>query len=298
MSSGQQYFSGAQALKNIDLENLLFDKSNKLGEGYFSKVYEVKDKKGNSNPNYVVKRLLKGKIIDRLIFNINRQLGDVLSESSFWLKPNFEAEVNALVHLKGQQIGPNIVYANYNEYYYIIEKLDNTLEYLMSYNLLTPSQIMKLLALGDRYLRSNYMHNDMHSNNIMWSEDLNDFRIIDWGIYLIIKPETKLVTKQEKERNIFWEQIIWLASVYTKRMLEEGGPKLEQWNAVAQNISNYIERHYPDKIDSYDIFSPNYDDKERVQKFIELILEFNAQNKTKTKRKGGKKNRGTRKIKN
>ena len=48
-----------------------------------------------------------------------------------------------------------------------------------------------LPLLVDRYLLCEYYHEDFHLNNIMWSEKLGDFRIIDWGIGLIKKMPNK-----------------------------------------------------------------------------------------------------------
>ena len=37
--------------------------------------------------------------------------------------------------------------------------------------------------LLNRLNNTKYRHLDLHDNNIMWSNKLNDFRIIDWGVY-------------------------------------------------------------------------------------------------------------------
>jgi serine/threonine protein kinase len=162
MSKTEQYFRGAEDLRDIDLSNLVKSDKNLLGSGFFSNVYTVRDESGNVAPDYVMKALVKGMFVDRFIMNIRRKFGDIQSESSMSIDPNFRAEVDALVDLKGQQIGPNIVYANYKKYYYVIEKMDETLVDMIEKNTLTPSQTMKLLALGDRYLLSKYFHDDMH----------------------------------------------------------------------------------------------------------------------------------------
>ena len=107
--------------------------------------------------------------------------------------------------------------------------MDDTLKGLIERNELTPSHVMKLLALGDRYLLSKYFHDDIHTNNIMWSDKLNDFRIIDWGIYLIIKPESTPSTTIKKINGVFQGNIILYASLYTQLKIEEGRDKVEQW---------------------------------------------------------------------
>lgn len=274
MSQKDQYFSGAEALRDIDLAHLVKGKGNFLGRGNFSDVYTVRDKEGNTNTDYVVKILNKSMFIDRFVLNIRRTFGDIKSESSLSLDPNFRAEVYALVDLKGQQIGPDIVYANYQKYYYVIEKMDSTLLNMIVNDTLTPSQVIKLIALGDRYLRSKYFHDDMHTNNIMWSDKHNDFRIIDWGIYLIIRPYTEEKIINLKIYNTFTDQIMWIASLYTLLKIEEGGPKLEQWMGVADKISSYIEMNYPERKSSFDIFDPNFKAKKYVRGGLNYFKEM------------------------
>lgn len=291
-----EYFSGVRELRSIDLTELVKGKENYLGSGFFSDVYEVQDNKGNRAPDYVFKVLSKSMFVDRFFLNIRRKIGDIKSESSLSLDPNFRSEVAALVDLKGQQIGPNIVYANYKKYYYVIEKMDDTLKGLIERNELTPSHVMKLLALGDRYLLSKYFHDDMHTNNIMWSDKLNDFRIIDWGIYLIIKPESTPSTTIKKINGVFQENIILYASLYTQLKIEEGGDKVEQWKAIADKISGYIETKYPERKTKYDVFDSGFKYKKNARGGIDYFkdMQLKYQNK---KTKQTKKNKGGRRKK-
>jgi len=302
MSKTEQYFRGAEDLRDIDLSNLVKSGKNLLGSGEFGNVYTVRDEVGNVAPGYVVKALIKGMFVDRFIMNIRRKFGDIQSESSMSIDPNFRAEVDALVDLKGQQIGPNIVYANYKKYYYVIEKMHETLVDMIEKNTLTPSQTMKLLALGDRYLRSKYFHDDMYPPNIMWSEKLNDFRIIDWGIYLIIKPDTKPATILKKQNNAFMQHIIWVALVYTQTKIEEGGPEVDKWKAVAEKLSAYIENNFPERITEYDIFHPDFKYKSGVARGVKYLQgmqeDYQKETHKQKTRKGGRrktKQKGTRK---
>lgn len=301
MSQKDQYFSGAEQLKGIDLQNLDKKKSDYIGSGFFSDVYTLRDKEGNTSSDYVVKFLVKSMYVDRFFMNIRRKLGELKSESSMYLDPNFRAEVAALVDLKGQQIGPNIVYANFTNYYYVVEKMDDTLIELIEKNKLSPSQVLKLVALGDRYLSSQYYHNDMHTANIMWSDKLNDFRIIDWGIYLIIKPDTKPSIILKKENNVFIDHIIWFASLYTKIKRDEGGENLEQWNAIAEKISRYIEGNFPERTERYDIFNSDFKYKWHLKYGIRQIKniqqEYAKKVSKKSRKKGGKRKKNkTRKL--
>tara|TARA_B100000787_G_C16187331_1_gene295423 strand:- start:1940 stop:2206 length:267 start_codon:yes stop_codon:yes gene_type:complete len=73
-----------------------------------------------------------------------------------------------------------------------MEKLDLTLEALMKANKLTSNHIVKLEKLFLKLVKTTYRHDDLHLNNIMWSDKLDDFRIIDWGIYYRAKKKTHL----------------------------------------------------------------------------------------------------------
>ena len=55
-------------------------------------------------------------------------------------------------------------------------------------------KLLKLNSLLFRLSNTRYRHADLHINNIMWSDRLQDFRIVDWGMYKIdnsnkLKPE-------------------------------------------------------------------------------------------------------------
>ena len=77
----------------------------------------------------------------------------------------------------------------------------------------------------DRYLLCEYYHEDFHLNNIMWSEKLGDFRIIDWGIGLIMAGKRK---KKKKKKNGTKDRVkslidggtFWVCMVYIKDCIE------------------------------------------------------------------------------
>ena len=120
-----------------------------------------------------------------------------------------------------------------------------------------------MLALTDRYLMSQFIHDDMHKNNIMWSERLNDFRIIDWGISLFIDlVKNKSEITQRKKDEVFGDEIMWNAMLYTYYKIDNPKtPNKEHWIAVKDKISDYIKNKFPDKVEEYDIFSPGYKHK-------------------------------------
>ena len=121
----------------------------------------------------------------------------------------------------------------------------------------------------------------------MWSDKLNDFRIIDWGLYLVIKPNTPLNDKvmRKKEKELFSNNIIWIASLYTLFKIRNSSRDSEKWKAVSENISRYIERTTPERKAQYDIFSSSFKNKRKVDDDINHIREMQTEWKSQ-KREG------------
>ena len=60
-----------------------------------------------------------------------------------------------------------------------MEKLDYTLYNMLKNKIFTNEHLVKLKQILERLNKTIYRHDDLHLNNIMWSDDLKDFRIID-----------------------------------------------------------------------------------------------------------------------
>ena len=196
-NNNNKRFSGAEELEGIDLRNLdIYDIKNKnyLGSGAFGDVYYVRDINGEENQDYAVKSIRKHNFV--ITKGLRKVFGNKLSFIED-IDQTFRKEVKTLFDLKNRGIGPEIVYANYTKNYYVTERMTYTLNSILSENVFTPIQALMFLALVDRYLLCEYYHEDFHLNNIMWSEKLGDFRIIDWGIGLRIG-------KMPKEKREWW----------------------------------------------------------------------------------------------
>jgi serine/threonine protein kinase len=276
MSVKEKFFSGSQKLSGINLSDLEFGGTNYLGSGAFGDVYYVRDKTGKEAKDYAVKVLRRdfaSKIRDDVSRFLQRK-GLVTNPKGFLknIDATFGAEVNALEQLKGQGIGPELVYANYTKFYYIVERMDRTLLDMIEDDSLSRSQILKLLALSDRYIESDFFHDDLHVNNVMWSDALADFRMIDWGISLFVSPEEQSKLEDRKINKLFEQDLMYIIMVYTKYKIQEGDEvEKEQWGVVQTKISDYIKRKFPGKVDDYDVFSPDYKYKTAVKNGLRML---------------------------
>jgi hypothetical protein len=201
----------------------------------------------------------------------------------------FRKEVKTLYELKKQGIGPDIVYANYTKNYYIIEKMDSTLDSMIREGSFTHKHALMFLALIDRYITCDYFHTDFHSNNIMWSDTLHDFRIIDWGIGIYIgkiKEPQKTVIKKKRITNLMEMDTFWIVLVYIKYCLdtEKDENIMKKWNAMAKKYSKWLSNNLePVDIKKYDIFSETFSRTKQVKTTLDLIKKALKNNKKKKK---------------
>lgn len=280
MSVKEKFLSGSQKLSGINLSDLDFGRTNYLGSGAFGDVYYVRDKTGKENKDYAVK-ILRRDFASKIRDNVSRflQRNKLVTNPKGFLKNidiTFGAEVNALEHLKGQGIGPELVYANYSKFYYIVERMDKTLLQMIEDDSLSRSQILKLLALSDRYIRSDFFHDDLHVNNVMWSDALADFRMIDWGISLFVSPQEESKLEDRKINKLFEQDLMYIIMVYTKYKIIEAEKKgdeseKEQWGVVQTKLSDYIKEMFPEKVDDYDVFSPDYKYNNAVKNSLRML---------------------------
>lgn len=174
-------------LTDIELNNLeqgiYFNKKYLIGEGFCSKVYKINNK-------YVVKKIINLTGInwfDLLFFNFN-----------------FTKELEATIELSLFDISPKVVYhskPNKRIKYIVIEKLDYTLSFMLKNKTFNSNHLLKLKKKLNNLKQTRYFHNDLHFKNIMWSESLNDFRIIDWGNYFVEDNliENKTISKRYQD---------------------------------------------------------------------------------------------------
>ena len=152
------------------LENgLYFDKLNCIGKGVGGCVYAI-------NADYVVKKVPH-----------KRMRPGISPENN-----SFNRELETTIILSHSEIAPRVLYHSKNTEsytYYVMERLDHTLMDMIDNYSFTEEHLIKLAFVLRRLNKTLYRHNDLHLNNIMWSEKLQDFRIIDWGIYTTINTK-------------------------------------------------------------------------------------------------------------
>ena len=146
----------------MDYLNLSFNKEDKIASGACANIYQIK------NENRLVVKKIK------------------FTDVSLYLEHSnpFQKEVDTNYELGMDDIAPKIYYYNIKKKYFVMEKMDYTLDYMKKNDMIQIKHIEKLIVLITRLNNTLYRHGDLHYKNIMWSETLDDFRIIDWGIYL------------------------------------------------------------------------------------------------------------------
>ena len=79
-----------------------------------------------------------------------------------------------------------------------MEAMNETLHDILKNDYFTRDHLQKLTSLLQRLFETKYRHSDLHVNNIMWSDRLKDFRIVDWECIILIP---KIVNTKYKEND-------------------------------------------------------------------------------------------------
>ena len=153
----------------VDFDSLVFRTNDELGEGFFGEVYRVTDGK-KYDDRFVAKVFRTPKALALL----NKVYG-----------VSYKKETTALKELGPKDISPKLYFKKntYSTRFYVMEAMNETLSDILIHDYFTREHLNKLTRLLQRLFETNYRHNDLHVNNVMWSDRLNDFRIVDWGMY-------------------------------------------------------------------------------------------------------------------
>lgn len=213
---------------SVNFEKLKFIEKDKLGEGFFGSVYKVTDGINYDN-RYVAKVFHQPKIFSAL--------------NEFTYGVSFKKEVDVLRYLGDLNISPKVFYKHdsYNIRYYIMESMDVTLQKILIEDYFTRDHLEKLNLLLLRITKTNIRHNDLHTNNIMWSNKLNDFRIIDWGMYDIVNRsnKTNIQTNKTISKMMRSGDMYKIIQLYVAYRLKEGD-NYTYWKKDLDDFLKYI----------------------------------------------------------
>ena len=267
----KQYFGSSEAkaqkladtkvLDGVDLENLDLTSKNRLGFGYYGNVYSLRDKSGNKSSKYVVKKIMLNIFEEKAKSWFKFKFGSVDSKEDMFLR-----EVKTIDKLQKWGIVPGIYYADNDQLLYVMDRMDLTLYFLLKRSdnpkaktkVLTPEMGDKLLDLIKKYFNVPIFHKDLHMENVMWSETLGEFRIIDWGFYRTLPVIDGNNTKLNKTSKLYKEKIgetfevsdrllkaLWdfcNSSLSSKKVSISEKAK---WEKIQTKIVEYVKTEFP-----------------------------------------------------
>ena len=256
-----QKLADTKILDTVNLEDLELSNKNRLGFGYYGNVYTLRDKTGNTSEKYVVKKIMLNIFEEKVKSWFNIVVGSADSKEDMLLK-----EVKTIDKLQKWGIVPGIYYADKGQLLYVMDKMDHTLFYLLKRSdnpksrtkVLTPEMGHKLLDLVKRYFNVPIFHTDLHMDNIMWSDTIGEFRIIDWGLYRTLPVIDGNNTRLNKTSKLYKEKIgetfevsdrllkaLWdfcRSSIASKKV---SYPEKNEWDKLQTEIVEYVKTEFP-----------------------------------------------------
>ena len=151
----------------------------------------------NKENNYSITEYKLGNVLNKsersIVYEIDK-INNKKSEDYLYKKIliNEQTDVETQVKINNNfKYSPTII--DYGKDYYVIEKYDMTLEKLIIKNQFNSEKLKLLLKVLREYNKYKYNIDDIHTNNIIWSNKKNIFGIIDWD--LIETHDTRIDNK-------------------------------------------------------------------------------------------------------
>ena len=134
----------------------------------------------NENKNSIIKRIPNNpNLVKKILKKNNNSYRKTIS-----IKEMIEINNNS-------NLSPKII--SFGENFIIMDKMDYTLKDMLIYLKLDKNKLKKLIDLFRNLDNYEYSHNDLHWKNIMWSDKLNDFRVIDWEFSTLRKSKVSYI---------------------------------------------------------------------------------------------------------
>ena len=243
----------------VDFKSLKFENKDALGAGFFGEVYRVTDGK-KYDDRFVAK-----------VFHTPKALA-LLNRAGYGV--SFEGETKALKELGPENVSPKIYFEKntFSKRYYVMEAMNETLHDILKGDYFTRLHLKKLTALLQRLFKTQYRHGDLHVNNIMWSDRLNDFRIVDWGMYDI---DTRNNATPSIKRMIRSGDMFYLVQLYIAYRIDIDSE--DYWNPALKEFLSLVPKD--------EILSEKYTPKQIKHKIKVSITDYLNTNTTNTPRR-------------
>ena len=257
-------FPGVEEL-TINPAKVLFRDEDIIGSGDYDTVYRATNDGINYDDKVVVKKIRLSEF-EKGFFTYVKPMFQRFYKNKI---ESMRREVNAQNKFSQNAVSPRVFFADYEKMYYVMERMDKTLENMFRDDEFSPELANKMIDLFERSFSTNYIHMNITVDNVMWSDKLNDFRLIDWGMFI-----KRSDVKDPRMRSVIHDGLIWQLQ-WIFKLLTDKNP--ERWSDVHARYLQFVRDNcfYDDK-EKCLVFSPQY--AEKVGPEVNARIEKNIRN--------------------